>query len=213
MTYFRKYLARIVQVVRYVVYSSKYGIIRGYRHRSEVPHYDDMDNLDEYQNEVYEEAKRIFTAENYNSVIDIGCGSAYKLVKFFKPNQAIGVEVEPTLSKVQQLYPSYFFCLFEDVPNRPCNLLICSDVIEHVPRPDLFIAELLNLDIDKFIFSTPDRDLLTRSLPLGPPRNATHFREWSYTEFNAFLSQFFIVENHQIVNRETGTQLAVCRKK
>ena len=59
---------------------SEYGIKRGYRSRSSETYFDDRENTDHYQKEVYLKAHEIMLREGYTSVIDYGCGSGYKLL-------------------------------------------------------------------------------------------------------------------------------------
>ncbi len=47
-----------------------------------IPH-DDRNFKDEYQNGVCLEAKSIVIDNNYKKIVDVGCGSAFKLLKYF----------------------------------------------------------------------------------------------------------------------------------
>ena len=41
--------------------------------------------------------------------------------------------------------------------------------------------------------STPDRDTLSKSSQVGPPKNKAHYREWNGDEFREYISEHFEV--------------------
>lgn len=199
-------------LVRSLVFKSKFHIKRGYKHRTKVEHFDDISNKDEYQREVYQKANTIFVENRLSSVLDIGCGSGFKLLKHFGKYDFIGVEVEPTLGSIQEKYGKQNFKSWEEIKGKKFDLVICSDVIEHVLDPSNFILEIVNnIKFDYLVISTPERDLVRGSFDYGPPRNPYHFREWNYQEFNKFIGNFVFIINHEIVNEFQGTQL-ICAK-
>ena len=71
-----------------------YSIKKGYTHRSEIQFYDDMNCKDEFQNEIYELVYKMFP-NCKSSILDYGCGSGFKLIKYFKKYEFIGVDIEP----------------------------------------------------------------------------------------------------------------------
>jgi hypothetical protein len=46
----------------------------------------------------------------------------------------------------------------------------------------------------------------------GPPGNGSHVREWTFQEFNDFVSQWFKVEEHLITNKGQATQTIIIKK-
>jgi len=192
----------------------KYGIKRGYIHRKNVVDFDDTSLKDEYQKEVYEYCASLYKTKNLKGVIDIGCGSGYKLIKNFENEPKAGVELK--IEYLKKTYPKETWFEFADKSwkNFETDLLICSDVIEHVPNPDVFLIELASLThINYWVFSTPDRSLDNSPWKYGPPNNEAHFREWSFDEFGLYMSNFFEVLEHKITNKEQRTQMVVCKKK
>lgn len=197
----------------FYVLPPKYEIMRGYIHRIVVPHFDDMNNRDEWQKEVYERARDITKANNYKSICDIGCGSGYKLLEYFKEYEITGVEVEPTLNELKKKYPTHNWESFDKMVNKHFDLVILSDVIEHINEPDLFLKELLKkISFGKIIISTPDRSLRNSKTAYGPPQNKYHYREWTSPEFKNFISRYFMVEEHFISNKSQYTQVIVATK-
>lgn len=192
---------------------SRYGIKKGYVHRSSVPHFDDSPYKDEYQDKVYKEAYEILRIQNYRSVLDIGCGSAYKLIKYFDGVSFVGVEIEPTLTFLKNKYSNKEFSNLVEVSSRKFDLVICSDVIEHIERPDLFLENISQLDFDTLVISTPAREFLSEKSQNGPPSNSHHFREWTTEEFREFLSSYFLIQTSTLIEPEDATLLVVCKKK
>ena len=71
-------------------------------------------------------------------IIDLGCGSGYKLINKLGNFDTIGIEVEPAYSWLKKKYPERKWLLFDSVNSSEleAGLVICSDVIEHIPDPD-----------------------------------------------------------------------------
>ncbi len=60
----------------------KYCLASDYQSRSGYVHYDDMDQDDKWQLEVYLHAYALMKKCGFSKVADIGCGSAYKLMTY-----------------------------------------------------------------------------------------------------------------------------------
>ena len=191
----------------------KFAISSAYYHRKRAGNFDDTANRDEWQKEVYEHAARLFKKHDLDNVLDIGCGSAYKLRKYFAGKPYTGVEVEPTLSWLRKQYPGERWLASEELKPGAYDLIICSDVIEHVPDPAEFLESLAMLNFKFLLLSTPDRGLIKNKYNyLGPPLNPAHYREWNFSEFHNFVSAYFSIEEHFISNQQQATQVVVCGK-
>ena len=70
--------------------AENYFIHDGYRHRRENRYFDDTRSTDESQREVYRFAREVFDQKRLVKVCDIGCGSAYKLVRYFEGCDIVG---------------------------------------------------------------------------------------------------------------------------
>jgi SAM-dependent methyltransferase len=181
-----------------------YCIYDGYVHRTEFTTCEQMEHTDQFQDEVYQAARKLCVENGHKTVLDIGCGSAYKLVKYFRDKKFVGLELEPNLSFIREKYPLYDFreSNFNDPPKEDFDLVICSDVVEHVLDPDELLRFIEKICFKRLVLSTPDRDviqILQRSFGWdvkkdGPPHNVMHVREWSFEEFNHYVSQFFDIE-------------------
>ena len=71
-------------------------------------------------------------------------------------------------------------------------MFICSDVIEHLPNPNILLESISGFiresKCKSFIISTPDRDRARSEEDLGPPGNLAHVQEWNFHEFSQLLA-------------------------
>lgn len=192
-----------------------FSIKAGYHHAVHAEPFDDTRNKDEWQKEVYELAKEIMVAAGYKHIIDVGCGSAFKLVNQLGAFDTIGIEVEPALQWLRQQYPSRKWLRFEeaDPVALQTDLVLCADVIEHIDNPDDLLDFIGEMNFRKLVISTPERDGVAGRNDYGPPENVAHYREWNAVEFRNYLRRWFTVEEQRIFNDKTVTQVVICRKK
>ena len=198
---------------RYRTAKSRYDIVPGYRHRAEPSYCNATATKDDWQSEVYAYAAAAMDREGLCSVFDIGCGSAFKLVQFLGDRQTIGFDVSETVRFLRERYPDRRwevsdFSAADHYP--PPDLVVCSDVVEHVSDPDALMAFITALCPRRVVLSTPDRNLVyppgSRFL-LGPPQNPTHLREWTFAEFARYAARHLDILEHVITNRAQATQM------
>jgi SAM-dependent methyltransferase len=191
-----------------------YCIKYGYQARTNVAAFDDTHNKDEWQKEVYLDAVRLMQENGWSSVIDVGCGSGYKLVNYLKDYDTLGLDLAPTLKFLKKTYPERKWddALTVDYSKLTTDLVISSDVIEHVEKPDEFVDTLLEIECNLFLISTPDRDYVRGVDDMGPPANIAHYREWNAEEFKNFLSLWFNIEEYRMTKSQ-GTLIALCTRK
>lgn len=86
-----------------------------------------------------------FLPEKYTRVLEIGCGEGnfWNLLKNQEALEIWGVEPNPSAAiiarrKAHQLYECSFEECVEGLPNNYFDLIICNDVIEHMPDHDHF---------------------------------------------------------------------------
>lgn len=173
-----------------------YQIDINYQHRKTVKHFDDTENKEQWQREVYLSAREYCLENKVTEVHDVGCGGAYKLDKYFPAYsfQRIGYEIEPTLSKIKGKYKELELLESnaDNLSSIEDSFILCADVIEHIERPDEFLS--LFKSGNKILISTPDRDKLRNKL--GPPVNTCHYREWSTAEFIEFTNGWLVNSYH-----------------
>jgi hypothetical protein len=183
-----------------------YAIKEGYKHRDSYTHYSDIGYEDQYQDEVYQTALRVFKDNELKTVFDVGCGSAFKLRKYFSKEEFTGAEIEPTLSWLKSEYPENNWVRSDFSNPIETDLFICSDVIEHLVDPDMLLDFFEKSKFKFIVLSTPERDKVQffqrGYLWNGPPSNKAHVREWNFFEFKNYISpRFNIVEHFMSKNK------------
>ena len=152
-----------------------------------------------YQHPVYSYADALIKKSNMLSVVDIGCGVATKLAMLKNKNPNIKITGIDQESAIEYCLANYDFghwlvddletpTLTKHIKEAP-DLIICSDVIEHLMNPNTLINYILSLagPSTKIIISTPARELLRDKNCLISP-NPYHIREWSSEEFLLYLA-------------------------
>lgn len=176
----------------------KYHLPYNYSIRKNNASYTDEIGPFNYQPHVYALADQIASRAGLEWIIDIGCGSAGKLVPFSDKNfSIIGVDTKDGIRLARDAIPNATLIahdLGKGAPRFPDNILpkaliICSDVIEHVRKPQRLIHDLAKLSrqVPFLLVSTPDRDRARGWLDNGPPINPAHIMEWSGSEFIRFM--------------------------
>lgn len=210
-----RFIYNLKVVNTYIFYKATYQIKRGYIHKSEYNYFDDTSNTDKWQLEVYTKAKEYAENNNLKSIIDFGCGSAFKLIKYLNEYNTTGIDVSPTYEFLKEKYPNGNWLKFGDfdMNSLSADIVICSDVIEHVLNPDELLNNIKKIQNVKYIFiSTPDRNLIPTE-KFGPPFNPTHIREWSFEELEEYVGTHFDIIEHIITNKQQWTQLIIAKNK
>lgn len=173
---------------------------------------DDSDIRNYYQYSVYKYCKKLIKRKKLKSVLDIGCGTATKLMKLIYPEckDICGIDRKPIIHACKEKYNLDIFFV-DDIENskfilkKQFDLIICADVIEHLLDPDKLLSYIKNYcHTDTYIiFSTPERDILRgkecNSAPLKSSKYE-HIREWNSSEFVNYLNHNnFKIITHKIV--------------
>ena len=177
--------------------------------------FDDRPQTDHWQNAVYKSAWKFAKLHGFHHIADYGCGSGYKLVKYFSEFNTVGYEIPPALDHLREKYPAR---RWEDgnldLIAFDADVLICADVIEHMADPIALLRKIAVSAVKYSFFSTPSLDILAgrgASLRMGPPNNETHVNEWMTAEFRQLIDNYLHVVDHLIVSIEQGTQLIIAR--
>lgn len=191
-----------------------YGLPINYNFRFNNHYFDDTPYKDEYQNDVYDEASKLSNKHNFKTILDIGMGSGFKLLKYFNHLDTIGIDLQPTVDFLIKKYPERKWSTIELLDkNIEYDLIICSDVIEHVRNPIDFINMLNLISFKKIVFSTPDKLNMYGCVHFGPPSNSSHVMEWDMAEFNSFIGEYYNIERHFKSDEKSNTQIIICEKK
>lgn len=180
-----------------------YFLHDSYIHRTEYYDFDDTPFTDEFQLPVYQYAKRVMELYKFKSVMDIGCGSGFKLVTQMRQYKTLGLDMPKTVGWLMARYPNnqWEVCDWNN-PVQGYELIIAADVIEHLKDPDQLLLYIQKCKPKRIILSTPERDNLCMDTHDGPPHNIHHVREWNYTQFQSYIRHWFIVREH-FVNADT----------
>lgn len=160
-----------------------------------------------YQFPVYRYAEKLIQEKKIKEVIDVGCGTGAKLALIHNNLPEInftGIDQRATIEYCKEHYNfgKWYVDNIEEpdksLDNIKAELVICSDVIEHLLNPDTLLSYLKKkVTKDGYILlSTPERDVL-RSKSCNNSPNKFHIREWNYEELENYLlySGFRIVEH------------------
>jgi 2-polyprenyl-3-methyl-5-hydroxy-6-metoxy-1,4-benzoquinol methylase len=160
-----------------------------------------------HQYQVYRYAMRAVRRLGSQSLLDIGCGPGTKLAMLHQsfPSLSIaGVDLPEAISYCRRTH-DFGSWEIEDLNalhtvGGQADLIICSDVIEHVTDPDLLLSYLKKRTAPggRIILSTPDRDMLNGVRSLAAP-NPHHIREWTRSELSSYLTASgFIIDHHEL---------------
>jgi SAM-dependent methyltransferase len=191
---------------------NSYKIKPNYKHREDPLLFDDSHNSDNWQYEVYQLAYTIANVISKKPVLDIGCGSGYKLVNIFKDFQTIGIELKECYKYLIKNYPDRIWMIKNQKPlDNIFGVVILADVIEHLINPTDMLDYIKNINFEYLVISTPYRDHPDLSQD-GPPNNKSHVREWTLDEFNEYIKEHFDIINHFMINKHQKTQCMICKK-
>lgn len=203
----------VTGAARATVSESRYGIRRGYRHRTSYTHFSDAGSEDRAQKEVYQAALRLAREHGCRTLVDVGCGSGFKLVEYLSGDlDTTGVDIRDTFAYLQATYPEHRWLDGEqvDFATLSADMVVCADVIEHVVDPDALLDNILSIQgLELVVLSTPDRLLARGWHDFGPPKNPTHVREWNGYEFARYISGKLDVLSHEITRYDEATQMIV----
>jgi hypothetical protein len=183
----------------------RFGLPAAYQQRPQPDYFaDTADDSITWQPDVYPHAAELARELGRDVIIDIGCGRAGKLalLQHEQPQwHYIGVDYGPNIEWCRANYP---FGDWIEANLETCTALtiliaqlrraviVCSDVLEHLVRPDIAMRMMLTLattgDSAPVVLSTPARERRAGASYLGQPRNPARVREWTSTEFQSFVS-------------------------
>lgn len=155
-------------------------------------------SADVYQFPVYKFVSEYIKERKITRLIDIGCGVANKLAYVNSQNpglEIVGIDQDGPIDFCKKNY-DFGRWFADDFENSSLNedikseLILSSDVIEHLVDPDLLL-KYIKQRLAKggvVILSTPDRDS-ARGLSCNHSPNEHHIREWNFTEFSEYLDR------------------------
>lgn len=206
----------------------EYFIKPGYTARAKPEYFDDAtpDTLKKvYQPDVYTLASAM-AAVGGRRIVDVGCGRGGKLKALAEAFEVTGIDFGANIEYCRTTHPFGRWLEFDleaesgfplDGVDLTGSVVICADVIEHLVSPLPLLRHLKGC-VDRgacLLLSTPERELLPRGRPQGPPKNPAHVREWSLGELRLLLAsvgfpiQYLGLTASNNVTRHMTTMLAV----
>jgi SAM-dependent methyltransferase len=139
-----------------------------------------------YHRYSYEVAAR--SLQPTDRVLDVGFGEGYGST--ILPGEYTGVELDGALvAHARSHYPARFDTYDgHHLPDGPFDLVVSFQVIEHVPEPDPWLAEIARVG-RRAMFATPNR--IHRLREGERPWNRYHVREFSADELRDLLERHF----------------------
>ncbi len=181
--------------------NNHFEIKKGYKYRLKPSYFEDeLPDGFICQPELYSLAYFLGKKTAAENIIDIGCGRATKLARFYPEFNITGIDFGKNIDYCRQNYNFGQWIEHDIEKNKSLNLetssmknsiIICADIIEHLINPNSLLALLKSLlkDATLAIISTPERDLERGSDSYGPPENLCHVREWNLKEFERYLEE------------------------
>lgn len=151
-----------------------------------------------FQYDVYRYAADLVEARDFETVVDVGCGLGFKLGIVHRRRRGtrlIGIDQPNAVDYCRQNndYGEWYVDDFEhpsaDLADLKADLVMSSDVIEHLRDPDNLLDYMRRRmrPGGLVLLSTPERDAL-RGSDCDHSPNPSHIREWNFQEFEAYLS-------------------------
>jgi SAM-dependent methyltransferase len=157
---------------------------------------------------VYLECRKLYRRRACRNILDIGCGPAMKVRHYLSAEcgDIVLVDQATLEPQVRRILPGCTFIpadLERDTLelDRKFDLVICSDVVEHLMDPD-HCVDLIRDHLTsrgRAVITTPERDYRRGKHCMTCP-NKAHVREWNGPEFIRYLeSRGLKVEDHYLV--------------
>ncbi len=155
-----------------------------------------------HQPDVYRLAAHLADQFGSRRLIDVGCGTAAKLLGLETTVERIGIDHPSTVRLLAEQHPDQRWIatdlecpmtdpILGDAAFPQGAVVVCSDVIEHLldPLPLLELLRSWRPHADAIVLSTPDRVRVRGAEDRGPPANPFHVREWQLDEFHVLLRE------------------------
>jgi SAM-dependent methyltransferase len=178
--------------------SEPYFLPNAYESRLEPEYFVDEELNAVWQPDLYPEAAAVARRLGARRIVDVGCGTAAKLVELHPEFEIVGIDFGSNIAACRERYDfgtwiendldSSDDLGYEDVVGA---VLVCGDVLEHLVHPERLLRMLrsaLDRGAAAVFLSTPDRELTNEPGNLGPPPNVAHVREWTLGELEQFLA-------------------------
>lgn len=158
--------------------------------------------------------------KNIKSVIDIGCGEGF-VINCLDYLKITGVDISRNALRIaKEKNPECEFCsgsIYEiSFKENSFDLVIATEVLEHLERPDLALQEIKRITKNYCILSVPNEPYF-RAMNFFRGKNLTrlgndpeHVQNWSSGKFVSLIETYFDVLE---VRRPFPWTMVLCKKK
>jgi len=196
-----------------------FGIEHGYRENPGPVYFLDDVTTERgvvFQPDVYTIAE-LFAAQrdqlHETVIVDVGCGWAEKLAAMHERHPEwryvafdYGANIDHCRARWGDNWCDWRTLDFEHATREDfprADVVICSDVIEHLVDPLALVASFAGSELladALFVISTPARELQEFGRH-GPPQNLCHVREWTGAELQVWLESEWLEVVHRGLTR------------
>lgn len=171
----------------------------------------------------YEKARRMIAPLDPTTVLDAGCGEGESLERFVDllPEDPVGVDLNPdSVAFAQERLPAARIRQADilDLPfgDSRFDLVICLEVLEHIPEPAPALAELARVSHSDILISAPHEPWFR----LGSFARGKYVRTWGnqpehVNHWNRASLRSFLERQVEVVSLEASLPwlLAHCRPR
>ena len=142
--------------------------------------WDDMKRYGPFSRHLRRIIKKMIRPLDFKSVLDVGCGqgSFLKELQTEFPNiRAHGIDISPTAIEIahKRMPDGQFYVvdITETFLDDVCDLVVCSEVLEHIPDDLLALQNLKKMTGKYLLVSTPQGKMREFEKEVGHVRNYT----------------------------------------
>lgn len=171
----------------------------------------------------YAKIGQIMQKLNYQSLLDAGCGDGESLSRLANllPDKTVGIDNdEKQIDRARIRFPKIKLEM-QDIyhlpyENNSFDLVLCSEVLEHLDNPSKVLTELIRVSSKYLIFSVPHEPFfmlgnLIRGKNISSFGNdPQHINHWNKRTFSQLLS---VKVNVRLVASSFPWLIALCEKK
>jgi len=148
------------------------------------------------------------------AVLEVGCGEGHlasEILQAFPGTSYLGLDITPEIVELaRESNPDGVFKTgsaydLKEFQNKKFNIVVMSEVLEHLEYPETALKELTKINADAFIFSVPKEPVwrilnMIRLQYLSSLGNTPgHLQHWTWRSFHKMLEKNFIVEEYKVV--------------
>lgn len=155
----------------------------------------------------FNQIDKMLTDLSFQSVLDAGCGEGLllgRMKKYIKGKKVFGIDIDPLQIKMAKKNIPFGNFTVADIYKMPFkkqqfDLVLCTEVLEHIDKPNLALGELSRVTKKYCILSVPNEPIwrilnLLRGAYIRDFGNTEgHISHWSSNSFQKLAGKYFKV--------------------